>query len=88
MTRPAPLDVDESPEEYHHLFTDESLGDRRTELVVLAAALARDARCERHQHVDIARDDGVSLAAVDLPSEGGEFCGWVPDAGTVAELSD
>ena len=85
------LDLEETPEEYHYLFTDDYLGDRhifrvwahnpelleatleyldtvyaqltprRKELVVLAVARARGARYEWHQHVDIARELGVSL---------------------------
>jgi len=183
MTRLSLLDIDDIPEAYHHLFTDDylgdrhifrvwahnpevleatleylevlydQLGDRRKELVILAVARARGARYEWHQHVDIARDKGVTLAemraigggdlsrfddeeyvllqyaravesgtvtdqihaalerayspaeivavgllvdfyvglcnyvaAVDLPFEGGEFVGWVPDEETVAEL--
>jgi len=90
MSRLPLLDRDEIPEEYHHLFTDEYLGDRhifrvwahnpevleatleyldtlyeqigerRKELVILTVAKARDARYEWHQHVDIARDRGVT----------------------------
>jgi alkylhydroperoxidase family enzyme len=185
MSRLPLLDRDEIPEEYHHLFTDEYLGDRyifrawahnpevleatleylntlydhlghrRKELVILTVARARGARYEWHQHVDIARDNGVSIAemraigggdlsvfddtefvllqyaeavesgtvsdqihdalahryspaeivaagllvdfyvglcnyiaSVDLPFEGGEFVGWVPDEETVSELFD
>ena len=183
MSRLSLLDLDDIPEEYHHLFTGEYLGDRhifrawahnpevleatleylnvlydqlggrRKELVILTVARARGARYEWHQHVDIARDEGVSLeemraigggdlsvfddaeyallqyaravesrtvtdqihealtrryspseivtlgllvdfyvglcnyiASVDLPFEGGEFVGWVPEAETVSEL--
>ncbi len=183
MTRLPLLDLEEIPEEYHHLFTDDylgdrhifrvwahnpevleatleylntlyaQLGDRRKELVILAVARARGARYEWHQHVDIARDKGVTLAemraigggdlspfddaefvllqyaravesgavtdeihgalarhydpseivaigllvdfyvglcnyvaAAELPFEGGEFVGWVPDDEAVAEL--
>jgi alkylhydroperoxidase family enzyme len=90
MTRVDLLEKDEIPEEYHHLFTDDYLGDRhifrawahnpevleatleylntlydqltprRKELVILTVAWARGARYEWHQHVDIARDLGVS----------------------------
>jgi len=90
MSRLDLLEMDEIPEEYHYLFTDEYLGDRnifrawahnpevleatltyletlydqltpRTkELVILTVARARGARYEWHQHVDIARDKGVS----------------------------
>ena len=92
MTRLDLLDLEAIPEEYHHLFTDDYLGDRhifrvwahnpelleatleylnavydqltprKKELVILAVARARGARYEWHQHVDIARDLGVSLA--------------------------
>lgn len=183
MTRLPLLDLDDIPEEYHHLFTDDylgdrhifrvwahnpevleatleyldtlydQLGDRRKKLVILAVARARKARYEWHQHVDIARDKGVTIeemqaiggddlssfddvefvllqyaravesgtvtdqihtaleqryspaeivaigllvdfyvglcnyvAAVDLPFEGGEFIGWVPDEATISEL--
>ena len=90
MTRLDLLEIDEIPEEYHYLFTDDYLGDRhifrvwahnpkvleatleyldtlydqltpRTkELVILTVARARGARYEWHQHVDIARDKGVT----------------------------
>ncbi|MBX0325519.1 carboxymuconolactone decarboxylase family protein [Halomicroarcula sp. F13] len=90
MTRLELLDIDDIPESYHHLFTDDYLGDRhifrvwahnpelleatleylntlydqltpRTkELVILTVARARGARYEWHQHVDIARDKGVT----------------------------
>lgn len=183
MTRLDLLDINEIPEEYHYLFTDDYLGDRhifrvwahnpelleatleylntlydqltpRTkELVVLTVARARGARYEWHQHVDIARDKGVTtdemraiggddfspfpdeeyvllqyaravatgdvtdqihralcavydpgevvavglivdfyvglcnyVASVELPFEGGEFCGWTPDDETITEL--
>lgn len=183
MTRLPLLDLEDIPEEYHHLFTDDYLGDRhifrvwahnpevleatleylntlysqlgqrRKELVILTVARARGARYEWHQHVDIAREKGVTvdemraiggedlspfddeeyvllqyaqavesgtvtdqihaaltrayspaeivalgllvdfyvglcnyIAAVDLPFEGGEFVGWVPDEETVTAL--
>jgi alkylhydroperoxidase family enzyme len=183
MSRLPLLELDEIPEEYHHLFTEDYLGDRhifrawahnpevleatleylntlyaqigdrRKELVILAVARARGARYEWHQHVDIARGKGVTIAemqaigggdlsvfdddeyvllqyaravesgtvtdqihdaleraydpgeivaigllvdfyvglcnyiaSVDLPFEGGEFVGWVPEAATVDEL--
>ena len=136
--------------EYLNTLYDQ-LGDSRKELVILAVARARGARYEWHQHVDIARDKGVSIeemqaiggddlspfddaefvllqyaravesgtvtdqihdalaahytpaeivaigllvdfyvglcnfvASVDLPFEGGEFVGWVPDEATVS----
>jgi alkylhydroperoxidase family enzyme len=92
MSRLPLLELNEIPEPYHHLFTDEylgdrhifrawahnpavleatleylnvlydQLGDRRKELVILTVARARDARYEWHQHVDIARDKGVTIA--------------------------
>ncbi|MFT4922704.1 MAG: 4-carboxymuconolactone decarboxylase [Haloarculaceae archaeon] len=92
MTRLELLDIENIPEEYHYLFTDEYLGDRHIfrvwahnpeileatleyldalyeqltprlkELVILAVARARGARYEWHQHVDIARDKGVTTA--------------------------
>ena len=91
MTRLERLDIDDIPESYHYLFTDEYLGDRhifrawahnpevleatleylnvlydqlgqrRKELVILTVARARGARYEWHQHVDIARDKGVTI---------------------------
>ncbi|WP_267162264.1 carboxymuconolactone decarboxylase family protein [Halovenus salina] len=90
MTRLDLLDIDEIPEEYHYLFTDDYLGDRhifrvwahnpelleatleyldtlydqltprKKELVILTVARARGARYEWHQHVDIARNKGVT----------------------------
>jgi alkylhydroperoxidase family enzyme len=183
MTRLELIDIDEIPEAYHYLFTDEYLGDRhifrvwahnppvleatleylntlydqltpRTkELVILTVARTRGARYEWHQHVDIARDKGVTtdelraiggddlspfpdeeyvllqyaravasgevtdqvhdalcavydsgevvavglivdfyvglcnyVASVELPFEGGEFCGWTPDDDTIDAL--
>jgi 4-carboxymuconolactone decarboxylase len=183
MTRLDLLDIDEIPAEYHHLFTDDYLGDRhifrvwahnpevleatleylntlydqltpRTkELVILTVARTRGARYEWHQHVDIARSKGVRtdemraiggddfspfsdeeyvllqyaravasgnvtdqihealcsvygpaevvaiglivdfyvglcnyVASVELPFEGGEFCGWTPDDETIDAL--
>jgi alkylhydroperoxidase family enzyme len=183
MTRLDLLDIDEIPDEYHYLFTDDYLGDRhifrvwahnpevleatleylntlydqltpRTkELVILTVARTRGARYEWHQHVDIARSKGVStdemraiggddfspfpdeeyvlvqyaravasgnvtdqihqalssvygpadvvaiglivdfyvglcnyVASVELPFEGGEFCGWTPDDETIDAL--
>ena len=131
----------------------EQLTPRRKELAILQVARSRGARYEWHQHVDIARDKGVTteemrdlgggdrtrfdeaesvllqyadavatgevtdrihaalerhyspgeivalgllvdfyvglcnyVAAVDLPFEGGEFVGWVPDDGTIEAL--
>jgi len=91
MSRLPLLDLDDIPEEYHHLFTDDYLGDRhvfrvwahnpalleatleylntlygeiggrRKELVILTVARARGARYEWHQHVDIARGEGVTV---------------------------
>jgi alkylhydroperoxidase family enzyme len=91
MSRLPLLELDDIPEEYHHLFTGEYLGDRhifrawahnpevleatleylnvlygqlgqrRKELVILTVARARGARYEWHQHVDIARDKGVTI---------------------------
>ena len=183
MTRLNLLDIDDIPEEYHYLFTDDYLGDRHIfrvwahnpelleatleylntlydqltprikELVILTVARARDARYEWHQHVDIARGKGVDtaemraiggddfspfpdeecvllqyaravatgdvtdqihralcgvydpaevvaiglivdfyvglcnyVASVELPFEGGEFCGWTPDDETIDAL--
>jgi alkylhydroperoxidase family enzyme len=90
VTRLERLELDDIPEEYHYLFTEEYLGDRfifrvwahnppvleatleylntlydqltprRKELVILTVARARGARYEWHQHVDIARDKGVT----------------------------
>ena len=170
--------MDDIPGEYHHLFTDEYLGDRHifrasahnpevleTRTCCRPARRATQrvgyfrgrrglgARYEWHQHVDIARDTGVTIAemraigggelsvfddaeyvllqyaraiesgtvadqihdaftrhdssgevvavgllvdfyvglcnyiaSVDLPFEGGEFVGWVPEEETVSEL--
>lgn len=131
----------------------EQLTPRRKELVILTVAKARGARYEWHQHVDIARDEGVTteeiraigggdlspfddaefvlcqyaravvagevtdrvhaalcrhyepadvvaigllvdfyvglctyVAAVELPFEGGEFVGWVPDDERISTL--
>ncbi|ADQ69085.1 hypothetical protein C499_06130 [Halogeometricum borinquense DSM 11551] len=91
MSRLPLLELDEIPEEYHYLFSDDYLGDRhifrawahnpevleatleylntlydqlgerRKELVILTVARARGARYEWHQHVDIARDKGVTV---------------------------
>ncbi|WP_318570956.1 carboxymuconolactone decarboxylase family protein [Salinigranum marinum] len=91
MSRLPLLELDEIPDEYHDLFTDDylgdrhifrawahnpevleatleylnvlydQLGDRRKELVILTVARARNARYEWHQHVDIARDRGVTI---------------------------
>jgi alkylhydroperoxidase family enzyme len=90
MTRVDLLELEEIPEEYHYLFTEDYLGDRhifrawahnpevleatleylntlydqltprKKELVILTVAWARGARYEWHQHVDIARDKGVT----------------------------
>ena len=105
MTRLDLLAIDDIPESYHHLFTDEYLGDRhifrvwahnpeileatleylntlydqltpRTkELVILTVARARGARYEWHQHVDIARDNGVEPAEIRAIG-GGDFSGF------------
>jgi 4-carboxymuconolactone decarboxylase len=94
MSRLPLLELDEIPEEYHYLFTDDYLGDRhifrawahnpeileatleylntlyeeigqrRKELVILTVARARGARYEWHQHVDIARDKGVTIEEI------------------------
>jgi alkylhydroperoxidase family enzyme len=86
--------MDDIPGEYHHLFTDDYLGDRhifrvwahnpelleatleylhtvydqltprRKELVILTVARTRGARYEWHQHVDIAREKGVTTAEI------------------------
>ncbi len=100
MSRLPLLAMDEIPDEYHYLFTDEylgnrnifrvwahnpevleatleylnvlydQLGDRRKELVILAVASARGARYEWHQHVDIARSRGVSIAEMRAIGDG------------------
>ena len=107
MTRLRLLDIEEIPEEYHHLFTEEYLGDRhifrvwahnpevlegtleylnilydqltpRTkELVILVVARARNARYEWHQHVDIAREKGVTTA--EMRAIGGDDLSPFPD---------
>jgi len=101
------LDLAAIPEEYHHLFGEEYLGDRHIfrvwahnpelleatldyletvydqltprlkELVILAVARARGARYEWHQHVDIARDLGVSVA--EMRAIGGDDLSPFPD---------
>jgi len=179
------LEMDEIPEEYHYLFTDDYLGDRHIfrawahnpevleatleylntlygqvterekELIILKVAHTKDSEYEWHQHVDIARDKGVRIedmqaigredydhfdhkeaslleyaeemvqggvtqamydhlnrhydhgqivaiglivgfytglcnyiAATELPFEGGEFIGWVPEPDAVAATFD
>ena len=179
------LEMDEIPEAYHYLFTDDYLGDRHIfrawahnpevleatleylntlysqvterekELIILKVAHTKDSEYEWHQHVDIARDKGVTIAdmqaigkedydhfdheeasllryseamvqggvteemydhlyrhydhgqivaiglivgfytglcnyiaATDLPFEGGEFVGWVPDPDEVTAAFD
>jgi len=102
VTRVDLLELDEIPEEYHYLFTDDYLGDRhifrawahnpevleatleyldtlydqltprRKELVILTVAWARGARYEWHQHVDIARDKGVTTGEMRAIG-GGDF---------------
>lgn len=102
MSRLPLLDLEEIPEEYQYLFTDEYLGDRhifrvwahnpevleatleylntlydqltpRTkELVILTVASSRGARYEWHQHVDIARNKGVTVAEMRAIG-GGDF---------------
>jgi alkylhydroperoxidase family enzyme len=102
MTRVDLLELDEIPERYHYLFTDEYLGDRHIfrawahnpavleatleyldtlysqltprekELVILTVARARGARYEWHQHVDIARDEGVTTGEMRAIG-GGDF---------------
>ncbi|MFB6179811.1 MAG: carboxymuconolactone decarboxylase family protein [Halorientalis sp.] len=185
MSRLPLLGMEDIPEEYHYLFTDDYLGDRhifriwahnpevleatleylntlydqltprKKELVILTVARARRARYEWHQHVDIARGKGVTIEemqaiggddfssfddeefvllqyaraeeqnavtdqihdatathyspaeivalglivdfytglcnyveAAEIPFEGGEFVGWVPDEQRVEELFD
>jgi len=53
-------EVLEATLEYLNVLYDQ-LGDRRKELVILTVARARNARYEWHQHVDIARDRGVTI---------------------------
>jgi 4-carboxymuconolactone decarboxylase len=107
MTRLDLLDIEEIPAEYHHLFTDDYLGDRhifrvwahnpevleatleyldtlydqltpRTkELVILTVARARGARYEWHQHVDIARNKGVTTD--EMRAIGGDDLSPFPD---------
>jgi len=183
MSRVDLLEMEEIPEAYHHLFTDDYLGDRNIfrawahnpevleatleylntlyeqvtdrekELLILKVAHTMDSEYEWHQHVDIARDLGVTtddmraigrekydhfsqeeralleyaeaevdgsvtdelhdrlahqydegqivaigllvgfytglcnyIAATDLPFEGGEFVGWVPEDDLVQTL--
>ena len=111
MSRLPLLELDEIPEEYHYLFTDDylgdrhvfrvwahnpevleatleylnvlydQLGDRRKELVILAVARARRARYEWHQHVDIARGSGVTLA--EIRAIGGDDLSVFDDAESV-----
>ena len=185
MSRVPLLAMDEIPDEYHYLFTEEYLGDRHIfrawahnpdvleatleylntlysqvterekELIILKVAHTKGSEYEWHQHVDIAREKGVSIedmqaigreeyhhfdheeeyllryaeamvdgivvdsdydhlnthythgqivaiglivgfytglcnyiSATDLPFEGGEFIGWVPDSEEVASRFD
>jgi alkylhydroperoxidase family enzyme len=53
-------EVLEATLDYLNVLYDQ-LGQRRKELVILTVARARGARYEWHQHVDIARDKGVTL---------------------------
>jgi alkylhydroperoxidase family enzyme len=105
VTRVDLLELDEIPEEYHYLFTEDYLGDRhifrawahnpevleatleylntlydqltprKKELVILTVAWARGARYEWHQHVDIARDKGVTTEEMRAIG-GGDFSGF------------
>ena len=181
MSRVPLLEMEEIPEAYHYLFTDDYLGDRHIfrawahnpevleatltylntlysqvtdrekELIILRVAHTMESAYEWHQHVDIARGHGITvddmraigredddhfsheeasllgyaermvegrvtdadyehlnrhydhgqivaigllvgfytglcnyIAATDLPFEGGEFIGWVPDPEEVA----
>jgi alkylhydroperoxidase family enzyme len=107
VTRLERLDIDEIPEEYHYLFTDDYLGDRhifrvwahnpelleatleyldtlyeqltprQKELVILTVARARGARYEWHQHVDIARGEGVTTD--EMRAIGGNDLSVFPD---------
>jgi alkylhydroperoxidase family enzyme len=113
MTRLDLLDLEEIPEAYHYLFTDEYLGDRhifrawahnpevleatleyletlydqltprRKELVILTVAWTRGARYEWHQHVDIARNKGVTIAEMQAIG-GGDFSTF-DDGGEVTD---
>jgi alkylhydroperoxidase family enzyme len=56
----------------------DQLGQRRKELVILAVARARGARYEWHQHVDIARDRGVSID--EMQAIGGDDLSGFDDA--------
>jgi alkylhydroperoxidase family enzyme len=108
MTRVELLELEEIPEEYHYLFTDEYLGDRhifrawahnpevleatlayldtlyeqltprKKELVILTVAWARGARYEWHQHVDIARDKGVTTEEMRAIG-GGDFSSFADE---------
>jgi alkylhydroperoxidase family enzyme len=108
MPRLPLLDIDDIPEEYHHLFGDEYLGDRhifrvwahnpevleatleylnvlydqlgqrRKELAILIVARTHGARYEWHQHVDIARDKGVSVE--EMRAIGGDDLSTFDDA--------
>ena len=147
-------EVLEATLEYLNVLYDQLI-PRKKELVILQVARAREAEYEWHQHVDIARDKGVTteeireigggdlsefpseeyvllqyaraaengtvtdqihealrrhydpgqvvavgllvgfydglcnyVIAGDLPFEGGEFVGWTPDDGRIAELFD
>lgn len=46
------------------LWTETALTDRERELVILAVARALDSEYEWHQHVELGREAGVSLAAI------------------------
>jgi alkylhydroperoxidase family enzyme len=56
----------------------DQLGQRRKELAILAVARARGARYEWHQHVDIAREKGVTLA--EMQAIGGDDLSTFDDA--------
>ena len=107
MSRLPILEMDEIPEEYHYLFTDDYLGDRnifrvwahnpevleatldylnvlydqltprRKELAILTVARARRAEYEWHQHVDLARDAGVTTD--EIRAIGGDDLSPLPD---------
>jgi alkylhydroperoxidase family enzyme len=62
-------EVLEATPEYPNMLYDQ-LGQRRKELVILTVARARRARYEWHQHGNIARDKGVTIAEIQAISGG------------------
>src|SRR6056297_2061865 len=70
-------EVLEATLEYLNTLYDQ-LTPRRKELVILTVARAREARYEWHQHVDIARDKGVTIG--EMQAIGGDDLSPFDDA--------